>query len=352
MRRLFTATLASIVFASAAQAQGAFTFQIDQANSNFNWSGTSSLGPIVGNPSTAFQMSGTAGLTLTPSGADPIASGTLPGTGDAAVVPDLRGKINNPFPFLPPLATIEVNGLHLSFAAPSYAIASNGAFTANVTVTALAGTLVVTPLGSSASSSSLAGLTSTPQAQSGTLTPSGLDLQLALPVNTTFPFSDPTTGASGTITIVGTLRANWSCPASTTYCTAKVNSLGCTPAIAVSGAASYSSNSACTLSASNIVAERSGLLFYGFGPNSAPFQGGFLCVQPPTIRTLIQNSGGTVGGGDCSGVFSIDFNDTIQGLTDANLYPGREVFTQYWSRDPASASTTNLTNAAKLTICP
>lgn len=351
MRRFVTA-LALVTAASAASAQGDFTLSIDQSNSNFNWTGTSTLCAIVGNPSTAFQMNGTTHIVLTPSGTDPIATGALPGTGDAAVVPDLRGKINNVFPFLPPLALIDVNGLHLAFSAPSFAIASNGAFTASVTVTALAGTLVVTPLGSSASSTSLTGLVSTPQAQTGTLTQVGSNLALVMPVNTTFPFSDPTTGASGSISIVGTLRAGWTCPAASTYCTAKVNSLGCTPAIAVSGGASYSSATPCVISASNIVAQRGGLLFYGFAPSNAPFQGGILCVQPPTLRTTIQNSGGTPGGGDCSGTFAFDLNGQIQSFIDPGLYPGREVYTQYWSRDPASASTTNLTNAAKLTICP
>lgn len=352
MRRVLTATVALFALASLARAQGDFTLAINQANSNFNWSGTSTIGAIVGNPSTAFQMSGTTHAVLTPAGVDPIAAGSFPGTGDAAVVPDLHGKINNPLPFLPPLALIDVNGLHLSFGAPSFAIASNGAFTANVTVTALAGTLVVTPFGSSASSTSLTGLTSTPQAQSGTLTQSGSNLSFVMPVSTTFPFADATTGASGTITIVGTLRAAWTCPAASTYCTAKVNSLGCTPAIAVTGGASYSSNTPCVVSASNIVAQRLGLLFYGYGAGNAPFQGGFLCVQPPTLRTLIQNSGGTPAGGDCTGTFAFDMNAHIQSFVDAGLYPGREVYTQYWSRDPASASTTNLTNGAKLTICP
>lgn len=352
MRTILFAALAVLAATSLAQAQGDFTLAINQPTSNFNWSGTSTLGAIVGNPSTAFQMSGTTHMVLTPAGADPIASGAFPGTGDAAVVPDLHGKINNPLPFLPPLALIDINGLHLAFSAPSFAIAANGAFTANVTVSALAGTLVVTPIGSSASSTTLAGLTSTPQAQSGTFTQSGSNLSLVMPVNTSFPFTDTTTGASGTITIVGTLRANWTCPLASTYCTAKVNSLGCTPAIAVTGGASYSVNTPCVISATNIVAQRGGLLFYGYGANNAPFQGGFLCVQPPTLRTLIQNSGGTPGGGDCSGTFAFDMNAHIQSFVDAGLYPGRDVYTQYWSRDPASASTTNLTDGAKLTICP
>lgn len=352
MLRTLSTAAALLACTAISHAQGAFTFTLDQAQSNFNWSGTSSLGAIVGNPSTAFQMSGTTGMVLTPSGADPIASGLLSGTGDALVTPNLNGKINNIFPFLPPLATIQVNNLHLSFSSPSFPIGVSGAFTASVTVTALQGTLVVTTLGGTPSNTPLAGLVSTPQSQSGTLTQSLNNLSLVLPVNTSFAFVDPGTGATGSITITGTLRGNWTCPTPQTYCTAKVNSLGCTPAIAISGTPSYTSPAACNVTASNVLSQRSGLLFYGFAAGNAPFQGGFLCITPPTTRTPIQGSGGTAGGGDCTGTYSLALSAYVQSFIDPALYPGREVFMQYWSRDPQSPITTGLTNAARATICP
>jgi hypothetical protein len=310
------------------------------------------LGAIVGNPSNQFQMAGTTRLEVVPLGADPVASGRFTDAGDAAAIPDLHGKINNPFPFLPPLATIDVTNLHLKVGSPSFSIAGNGAFTANATITAISGTLTVTPLGSSPSAQNLAGMMSTPQAQAGTVTQNGSALDLVVPINSNFPFSDPGTGASGSITITGTLTAKWICPAAQVYCTAKVNSLGCTPSIGSSGTASYSSGAPFLVTATNELNQKAGLLFYGTAPSAAPFQGGYKCVASPSIRTVVQNSGGSAVGNDCTGSYSYDFNARIQSLIDPQLVPGDEIFVQYWSRDPQSLSTTNLTAGVRFTIAP
>jgi hypothetical protein len=306
----------------------------------------------VGNPSTAFALAGTTHMRIYPLGADAIDSADFTGNGDAQAIPDLHGKVNNPLPFLPPLALIDITNLHLSVSASQFAVAANGSFSATVVITALAGTLTVTPFGSSASSSDLTGLSSTPQGQSGTLTQAGAVLNLVMPVNTSFPFSDPTTGASGTITIIGTLRAAWTCPAPTSYCTAKVNSQGCTPAIGSSGTPSWTLATPFTVTASNELNQKTGLLFYGYAPSSAPFQGGFKCVASPTIRTAVQSSGGSTSGDDCTGAYAFELNGWIQSHADPLLLPGEEVFAQIWSRDPASASTTNLTNALRFTVRP
>jgi hypothetical protein len=351
MRPLST-LCASLCLAGLDAAQAEVSFAIDQPQSNFNWSGTSTLGNIVGNPSTAFQVAGSTGMRLYPLGGDPLDQADFAGSGDAAVVPDLHGKINNVLPFLPPLALIDILNLHLSFGAPAFSVATNGTFSAQVAVTALSGTLNVTPLIGSPSSIDLSGLMSTPQAQNGTLTHSGTALTLSMPVNSMFPFSDPNTGASGSITIVGTLRATWSAPAAQVYCTAKVNSLSCTPAIAASGTASYTDPAPFTISAANELNQKAGLLYYGFAAASTPFQGGVKCVASPTVRTVIQNSGGGSGAPDCSGAYAFDFNAHVQSLANPLLTPGEEVFAQYWSRDPGSASTTNLTDAVRFTIAP
>ena len=136
----------------------------------------------------------------------------------------------------------------------------------------------------------------------------------------------------------------------TVYCTAKVNSAGCTPAIAFSGTPSASTGSGFTISASNELDSKFGLLFYGkTGPNSAPFQGGILCAQPPLVRTAIQSSGGSP---PCGGAFSLDFNAYIAGGADPALIAGQQVNAQYWSRDPGFAppDNTNLTDAVEFTI--
>ena len=344
--------VSSCVLAGTAAAQAEFVFAINQSQSNFTWSGTSTLGAIVGNPSNAFQMSGTTRLALAPLGADPIESGWFTNAGDAAAVPDLHGKINNPFPFLPPLATIDVTNLHLKVGSSSFGIAANGSFTATATITAISGTLTVTPLGGSASVQNLAGMMSTPQAQPGTVTSSGAALDLVVPINSNFLFSDPGTGASGTITLSGSLTAKWTCPAAQVYCTAKVNSLGCTPSIGSSGFASYSNASPFLVTATNELNQKSGLLFYGTAASATPFQGGFKCVATPTIRSVVQSSGGSAVGNDCTGSYSYDFNARIQALVDPQLVPGAEIFAQYWSRDPQSLSTTNLTAGVRFTIRP
>jgi hypothetical protein len=141
-------------------------------------------------------------------------------------------------------------------------------------------------------------------------------------------------------------------PLSETYCTAKVNSLGCTPAMSATGIASLSSSAPFTLGASNVINNKSGLLYYGFAPLSAPFQGGTKCVASPVSRTLLQNSGGSVVGDDCTGTYAFDFNPLIQGGAVPPLVVGAKVYAQYWSRDPQAFATTGLTDAASFTIFP
>ena len=140
--------------------------------------------------------------------------------------------------------------------------------------------------------------------------------------------------------------------APSTYCVGKVNSLGCTPAIGSVGNASASSIAPFLIGASNLINNRNGLLFYGFGSLATPFQGGVLCVRAPTVRTVMQNSGGSASGSDCSGTFSFDFNALIQAGGHPQLVPGKEVFCQYWSRDPQSPSTTSLSDALSFLIDP
>jgi hypothetical protein len=134
------------------------------------------------------------------------------------------------------------------------------------------------------------------------------------------------------------------------YCTAKTNSQGCVPAIGSSGAPSVTSASPFNVTATLVINNKNGLLFYGYWSTNLPFQGGTLCVKAPTLRTLLQNSGGNAPPDDCSGAFSVDFNARIQSGVDPRLQFGRTVFAQYWYRDPAEATTTGLTNALRFVI--
>jgi len=137
-----------------------------------------------------------------------------------------------------------------------------------------------------------------------------------------------------------------------TYCTGKVNSLGCTPAISFSGSPKAIPSAPFLISANNFINQKTGLLFYSHIPATTAFQGGFKCAGDPVWRTEVLDSGGTTSGSDCTGTYSLDFNARIQSAVDPSLVAGAEVFAQYWSRDPQTASTTSLSNALRFLINP
>jgi hypothetical protein len=140
--------------------------------------------------------------------------------------------------------------------------------------------------------------------------------------------------------------------APSTYCTGKVNSLGCTPSIGFSGSPSATPGSTFFVTASNFISQRTGLLFYSHAPLAALFQGGTKCAASPTVRTPIQSSGGSASGDDCTGAYSFDFADWIQNGPDPSITAGAEAYCQYWARDPQSASTTSLSNALRFVVNP
>lgn len=139
------------------------------------------------------------------------------------------------------------------------------------------------------------------------------------------------------------------------YCTGKVNSLGCTPAVGLSGEAILSSPNPFLINAKDLLSGMNGLLFYGFAPASVPFQGGTLCLGTGVTRTAVQNSGGSVPpGSDCSGAYSFDFNAYLDSGADPALVAGVDVHVQFWGRDPAQppGQQSQLTNAASFPILP
>lgn len=142
-------------------------------------------------------------------------------------------------------------------------------------------------------------------------------------------------------------------PAPTTYCTAKVNSQGCTPQVAFTGTPS-ASGAPFTITCSQVLNDKFGLLFYGYGPKAVPFQGGWLCVRGPVRRTALQSSGGNPPPDDCSGVYLYDFDARIQSGADPVLALDAGVYAQYWFRDPLSVSgfTTGRSDAIYFWIGP
>ncbi len=139
------------------------------------------------------------------------------------------------------------------------------------------------------------------------------------------------------------------CARPVTYCTAKTNSQGCAPTMDYSGHPTLGGLDNFVVRATSVINNKSGMFFFGFAPAAAPFQGGTWCVQAPTIRTTLANSGGTPGPDNCSGVFSMAFTHAY--AASLNLGAGTTCYMQCWHRDPASPNPTGLTNALQFTLC-
>ena len=138
------------------------------------------------------------------------------------------------------------------------------------------------------------------------------------------------------------------CTSPVSYCTAKTNSLGCLPTIGWSGAPTLSGADDFSVQASDVIGGRFGVLFWGYQPNATPYQGGWLCVIPPTIRTPAQLSAGAPG--TCAGAYSHAFTQAY--MAQSALVAGQQIYLQWWMRDPGAFSNTGLSNALAVTICP
>jgi len=140
-------------------------------------------------------------------------------------------------------------------------------------------------------------------------------------------------------------------PLPVTYCTPKVASDGCLATISFQGATPMSVPGLSSLDpflveASGVSELKNGLFFFGLAPGPFPFQGGWFCIQPPTARTPIQNSGTT--GVPCSGSFSLDVNALFQSGAYPFVGAGSSIYGQYWFRDPADPFGSIRTDAVEL----
>jgi len=145
-----------------------------------------------------------------------------------------------------------------------------------------------------------------------------------------------------------------SCLTPSVYCTAQINSLGCTPQVAHQGIPSASAASGFTLRATSLRNQQNGLCFYGVNDRAAlPWLGGTLCVEPPLRRTALSNSGGSPApANDCSGELSLDFNTWASLSSDPALFPGQRVRAQFYSRDVGAPANLNLTDAVEFYLEP
>lgn len=127
-----------------------------------------------------------------------------------------------------------------------------------------------------------------------------------------------------------------SCTTPTTYCFPKVTSAFTVPTIGSNGSPSLSAGG-FTVTLTQALPNKSGLLFYGSTQAAAPFQGGFLCVMPPTVRMPVLTTDAA-----SSAVQSIAIDPSMVSTTR---------YYQWWFRDPQDANTTGLSAGLIVTFC-
>jgi len=327
--------------------QAPLTFTIDQGASQWQWSGDTSIGPLIGNPSTSFALAGTFDVRIT-AGNNPIDAAQFVSGGSALVVPNLSGKIPNPIPGFPPLAVVDITGLELEFTSIDTPVLAGGAFNTTVIVTALAGTLTVTPLVGQQTVTDLTGTAGDPTPMSGTLTQSGNTLTITSAQMSTFVFTDPGSGITGTIDLNGDLEGDHDCTAPVNYCSANLNSSGAAGSISSSGSTRIQDNG-FILHANQLPTSQFAYFLMSesetFVPNFGGSQGN-LCVGSPQFRF----SGNVLSTG---GTGSVTFQPDLGNLPQAVVFQvGEEWNFQLWYRDVNPTATSNTTDGLKVVWCP
>ena len=169
---------------------------------------------------------------------------------------------------------------------------------------------------------------------------------------------------SGDLALIGANRSDYSgwntgtvyefkqFAAPAVYCTPKVNSHGCVPAVGYIGTPTLQGPDDFELLAQQVLNEKAGLLIWGLAPDALSFGGGTLCVSSPVKRVPPELSGGNPPPPDCSGTYRSHFSQ--QYMAQQGLTTGTSVYAQFWSRDPGFPPPSNigLTDALHFVICP
>ncbi len=148
-------------------------------------------------------------------------------------------------------------------------------------------------------------------------------------------------GPSKATVVLGGLKAE------SIYCTAKVNSTGCVPAIDFTGAPSLSVGDNFVIRAKNELPGQVAIMIWSLTAAAIPFYDATLCLGAPVNRSPGQV---TAGSDLCGGTYAFPF--TLADMQQAGLTAGLDIHSQIWSRDTgySAPKNFNLTNALKFTI--
>ena len=340
----------SLMSATSAQiAAPAFDFVVDTPASAFTWTGTTSLGPLQGNPSNSFNLQGNQALIVTSAAGQPLDMGQFVDGGAASVVGTLQASVPNPVPFLPDLATITISNLSFVVRTSPFPLGAGGSFSTLGDVEILSGIVDVVPLIGMPSQTDLAGTISTGQTVTGALAQSGSVLTATSLQNSSFTFNDPASGTSATINLMGMIVANSICATPVTYCTSNPNSTGFEARTTITGSTRLQDQSA-QLETDRLPLNSAGFYVFSDTPGNVPNPAGsqgVLCLGGTVLRlsNFIQNSGATG---------AVDLGLPFGGLPAATvLQPGEEWHFQYWYRDAIGGTpTSNFSDAVRVVFCP
>lgn len=120
--------------------------------------------------------------------------------------------------------------------------------------------------------------------------------------------------------------------ATSTFCSGKVNSLGCTPMISSTGIPSLTGPDDFHLHAESVISGQPTLFVWGLAPQWTPHWNGIFCVSQVKARTKVAFATGAVDPPTCNG--TTDFHFTQSYMAQFGLVAGTTLYAQCWSRDP------------------
>ncbi|MEM1451479.1 MAG: metallophosphoesterase family protein [Planctomycetota bacterium] len=134
-----------------------------------------------------------------------------------------------------------------------------------------------------------------------------------------------------------------------TYCLPTPADVPCPGRIETSGTPSVGSGAPFYVDGVGTGPNRTGIYFFGFDHAQLPVGDSTICVGSGLTRTAATNSGGLMG---CTGVLRFDFNDYLRTFSQPGAFVGREIFGQFWYREPDVAQGFATTDAVQFVVGP